>query len=149
MADQYVDRRVQQVIRKANGDMAVAERLLQRLCEFDGELMRRLALPYLPGIISRTLSPSDRPRQRPKGKRSKVDKPVVRSRNAHKRTSNAAISDQALDAVIGQMAQQIGETKVPHGMTALVRPVEKSVCSPGHMKAVQALISSYERQGAE
>lgn len=145
MADQYVDRRVQQVIRKANGNVAVAERLLQRLCEFDDELMKRLVLPYLPGIVARTISPADTNRQKKKGRRGKSEKAIIRAQNASRGVGDSDLTDKALDAVVGQMAQQIGETKSPRGMTALVRPVEKTACSPGHLKAVQALISSYER----
>ncbi|MEM1398346.1 MAG: hypothetical protein AAGF58_00620 [Pseudomonadota bacterium] len=145
MADQYIARRVEQVLRKANGDVAVAERLLQRLCEFDRELMRRLVTPYLPGIVARTLdtdgSKKDQPK-RPK-RRASNGKPPRSRRTAQRQAAN--LSAQALDAVVGQMAQQIGETKSPRGMTALVRPSEKPKASDRHLKAVQHLIDSYQR----
>ncbi len=145
MADQYVERRVKQVIRKANGDKSVAEHLLRRLCEFDGELMKRLVTPYLPGIVARTLSPAeDTVSQRKSGAQKGRSAIVRRRRDPLQRKNSENISDVALDAVVGKMAQHIGETRNPRGMTALVRPAEKPVCSPRHVQAVQALIKSYE-----
>lgn len=145
MADQYVDRRIKQVIRKANGDKAVAQHLLQRLCEFDSELMKRMVSPYLPGIVARTLSPA--PGKAARRKAGNGRPAIVRRRgDPLKHSPSADISDRALDAVVGQMAQQIGETRNPRGMTALVQPTEKPVCSTRHVKAVEALIKSYEER---
>lgn len=145
MADQYVERRIKQVIRKANGDINVAEHLLRRLCEFDSELMRRLVSPYLPGIVARTLSPAQaKPTRRKTGGPTGRSAIFRRRRDPLKRSSRADLSDMALDAVVGKMAQQIGETRNPRGMTALVKPAEKPVCSSRHVQAVEALIKSYE-----
>lgn len=143
MADQYISRRVEQAIRKANGDINVAQGLIQRLCDYDPELMKRLVTPYLPGIIAKTMSPTATP-SRGQTRRA-IPGPTARSaRPQARRTARKPdISAEAFDAVVDQMAEHIGETKAPIGMTALIQPTVKSPCSPRHLEAVQTLVSAF------
>lgn len=144
MDDQYVARRVEQALKKANGDMAVAQRLIERLCAFDAELMQRLVSPYLPGIIARTVSPDAAPKRAPaKPSAPKAARVMPKMENAGGPAGAPDLPTEALDAVIGRMAEHIGETKSPKGMTALVQPAVKTTCSPRHLEAVQTLVSAY------
>ena len=146
MEDRYVARRVDQALEKCGGDRARAHRLLVKLCATDRQLAQRLTAPYLPGIVARAMEgPAGRPSG--PGKAGRAAGPGKAGRGAGKaRRPEPELPDKALDAVVGQLAEHIGETKAPRGMTALVTPAVKTRCSPSHLKAVHTLIGAYSNR---
>ena len=122
---EFVAGRVRAALAEAKGNAAAARQILIAECGRDARLLRGLVASYLPGIVAHA---------------------VERSAKAKPKRRKTALTEGALETVVGQLGKAIGETRLPRGMTALVEPPSRPAAGARHQDAIRQLADAYRQK---